>query len=68
MQKRQRTIDSMKPMAASKARRLWNLMHDYYLLDDADPEFRQVRANYHAMFRDDKNFMPNTAPYYSPDY
>jgi len=57
--KLQRTINSMLPTAASRARRLWENMQE--LCDG--PEFEQARDDYHAMFRVDSNFKPDTEPY-----
>ena len=66
--KLQRTIDSMIPAAAARARHLWHSFNEAYCDESLNarygtPEFEQARDAYYAMFKDDRNFLPNTAPY-----
>ena len=61
MIKRSRTTNSMTPFAKSRALRLWEVMQD--TLDDK--EHAIARDKYHAMFKVDSNFLPNTASYKS---
>ena len=59
---KQRTIDNMKPEARSKAKRLWERMND-----PLDEGALDARDTYHAMFRDDSNFLAGTEPYQKPE-
>ena len=62
---KQRSIDSMTRKANSRAKSLWHTMQDFF--EDA-PEFLDARDEYHAMFKDDRNFVAGTAPYEDPSW
>ncbi len=56
---KQRTIDNMHPAARNKARKLWESMQ--YMPDGSG--FEVARDAYHAMLKDNRNFVSNTEPY-----
>lgn len=60
-----RTINNMKPLAQAKANRLWDIIKGPGY--DTD-HWRDCRDQYYAMFEDDSNFLPGTAPYRSPEW
>lgn len=66
--KLQRTIDSMIPAAAARARHLWHSFNEEYCDESLNArygtrEFERARDEYYAIFKDDRNFLPDTEPY-----